>query len=141
MGESTVEGAVRETWEEARARVAVLAPHALLDLPHIGQSYTLYRARLLEGGWAPGPESLEVESFALDALPWDELAFPVIHFALRLFVEDAQAGVRRIHLGVVRWGGHGSRFDPAEYELQGHLAVPLAEATPDPSSDLPGSGA
>lgn len=128
LGESTMAGAVRETWEEARARVSVVAPHALLDLPHIGQTYTLYRARLAEGGFEPGPESLQVELFDLDALPWDELAFPVVHFALRLLVDDRRAATRRLHLGVVAYGGTGSRFDPSSYRLEGHLAVPLADA-------------
>lgn len=36
-GESASEGAVRETWEEARAKVEVLSPFAQLDIPLIGQ--------------------------------------------------------------------------------------------------------
>jgi 8-oxo-dGTP pyrophosphatase MutT (NUDIX family) len=31
------EGAARETWEEARARVSILAPYAHYDIPRIGQ--------------------------------------------------------------------------------------------------------
>jgi len=126
IGESALDGAVRETHEEARARVEILAPHSYLDLPHIGQHYALYRARLAEPAFEAGPESLEVALFDLDALPWDELAFPVIHFALRLLLEDRERGAASLHLGVVRWSGTGSRFDAARYELRDHLRVPLA---------------
>ena len=34
---SAAEGAARETWEEARARVSILAPYAHYDIPRIGQ--------------------------------------------------------------------------------------------------------
>ena len=126
LEESFVEGALRETFEEAEASVEVLAPHALLDLPHIGQNYALFRARL-SSGYGAGAESLETRLFALDELPWDELAFPVMHFALRLYVEDRRAGRHRMHLGIVRWKGQGHRFDVGSYELSGHLAVPVDE--------------
>lgn len=126
LGESLIEGAVRETWEEARARVEVLAPHSFLDLPHIGQCHVFYRARLAAPAFEPGPESLEVRWFTRNELPWDELAFPVTRTCLELWARDRGAGVAHVHHGVVRWLGSGSRFDPAQYELQGHLACPLA---------------
>lgn len=131
-GESLAEGAARETYEEARAHVEVTAPHALLDIPHIAQTYVVFRARFAaaEPGAAPefgaGPESLEVALFALDALPWAELAFPSVSLALRLYVEDRARGVHRVHQGVVHWDGAGSRYDLARYELQRHRADPLA---------------
>src|SRR5262245_45123703 len=59
IGESAVAGAVRETEEEADARVRVIAPYAHFDVPHIGQAYIVYRAELLEERFGPGPESLE----------------------------------------------------------------------------------
>lgn len=127
LGESFVEGALRETREEALAAVEVIAPHSLLDLPHIGQHYALFRARL-RSGFGAGAESLETRLFSLDELPWDELAFPVIHFALRLYVTDRAAGRHRMHLGIVRFNGSGPRFQASSYELQGHLAVPVEGA-------------
>ncbi|MEZ6013758.1 MAG: NUDIX hydrolase [Planctomycetota bacterium] len=125
-GESLAAGAARETWEEAHARVQVSAPHALLDIPHIAQTYVVFRARLLEGGFGPGPESLHVEVVALDAIPWDELAFPSVALALRLYVEDRSRGVHHVHQGVVHWTGAGSRYDLTTYELRAHRADPLA---------------
>lgn len=133
-GESLAAGAARETWEEARARVAVSAPHALLDVPHIGQTYVVFRARFSEPaqatesapGHAPGPESLITELVPFDRIPWGELAFPSISLALRLYVEDRARGSHRVHQGVVHWTGEGSRFDLARYELRDHRADPLA---------------
>jgi ADP-ribose/FAD diphosphatase len=125
LSESVVEGARRETREEALADVEVLAPHAYLDLPHIGQSYALFRARLRTPEFGPGVESLDVEVFEADALPWDELAFPVVHYALELWLADRAAGRRHVHLGSVKWSGAGSRFDPTNCELIDHLGVPV----------------
>jgi ADP-ribose/FAD diphosphatase len=124
--EGIVDGARRETLEEADAAVEILAPHALLDVPHIGQSYKLFRARLVDGRYGVGAESLESRLFAPEEIPWERIAFPVVSVALRLYLEDLRAGGPRVHLGVLRWSGRGSRFDAAQYELLDHLAVPLS---------------
>jgi len=125
-GEGLAAGAARETWEEARARVAVTAPHALLDVPHIAQTYVVFRATLCGTAFGSGPESLHVEVVPLDRIPWDDLAFPSIALALRLYVEDHARGVQRVHQGTVHWSGEGSRYDLTRYELRGHRADPLA---------------
>lgn len=85
QGESTADGAKREAWEEARARLEVKDLLALYDLPHISQVQVFFRAPLVSGDVAPGPESLEVGLFAWDEIPWDDLAFPTVHWALRYF--------------------------------------------------------
>lgn len=126
LDESLWDGAARETWEEARAQVDQTAPHAVLDLLHIGQVYTLFRARMRGPEFAAGPESLEVAWFDLDALPFGELAFPVIEVALRLFLDDLEGGDHHLHLGQLRWSGEGSRFDARNYDLDGHLRVPIS---------------
>lgn len=81
-GESTADGAVREAWEEARARIAVNAILAVYDLPRISQVQILYRAELLSPEIDCGPESLDVRLFAWDEIPWSELAFPTVRWAL-----------------------------------------------------------
>ena len=60
LGESAAEGAVRETWEEACARVRAVAPFAHFDVPAIGQSYVLFRAELAEEGFAVSPASMSL---------------------------------------------------------------------------------
>src|SRR6059036_2638097 len=58
-GETTLQGAARETLEEANARVEVGPLYALYNIPHINQVYILFRARLLDLDFHPGAETLE----------------------------------------------------------------------------------
>ncbi|MEM6674199.1 MAG: NUDIX hydrolase [Planctomycetota bacterium] len=120
-GESSPEGAARETYEESEAEVEILGLHAMLDIPHIAQAYVVFRARLIGTHYGPGDESSEVELVDLDDIPWDDLAFPSVATALRLYVEDRGAGRAQTHIGVVEWNGRGSRFDLAQYTLRDHL--------------------
>ncbi|KAI5083446.1 hypothetical protein GOP47_0003189 [Adiantum capillus-veneris] len=101
LGESAVEGAVRETWEEANAEVDVEAPFAQLDIPRIGQSYILFRAKLKTPSFSPGVESLECALFNIDEIPFDQIAFSSISVALRLYVEDYKRGKLKVHHGVI----------------------------------------
>ncbi|MBP8926531.1 MAG: NUDIX hydrolase [Pseudomonadales bacterium] len=100
--ESTLEGALRETWEEARARVTGESLYTIFDLPHISQVYVFYRARLSALEYSAGPESSAVELFAEDEIPWGELAFPVINVTLERFFEDRQRGEYPVHSAVLR---------------------------------------
>ena len=87
-GETTYQGAIRETWEEARADIEIDGLYLSANLPHINQIYMLFRAKLLNTDFAPGPESLEVELFEESEIPWDEIAFPVISESLKLYFEN-----------------------------------------------------
>jgi len=87
LGESAEEGAVREAFEEARARIAIERLFAVYSIPHIGQVQLFYTARLLSPEVAPGPESAEVGLFEPRAIPWDRLAFPSVRRALARAVE------------------------------------------------------
>ncbi|MEE4362048.1 MAG: NUDIX hydrolase [Pseudomonadales bacterium] len=87
-GETAAEGALRETWEEARANVELDGLYTLFNLPHINQVYLFYRGRLVAPEYDAGPESLAVELVAPEDLPWNELAFPVVRDTLRYWCED-----------------------------------------------------
>ncbi len=91
-GESTWEGAVRETLEEASARVAVEGLYLTVNLPHIDQVYMLFRARLLDLDYSPGEESLEVDLFSREQVPWKRLAFPTVALALERYFDDRERG-------------------------------------------------
>jgi ADP-ribose pyrophosphatase YjhB (NUDIX family) len=91
-GETTYEGAIRETWEEARASIEVQGLYLTANLPHINQVYMLFRAKLLNLNFEPGPESLEVELFDESDIPWSEISFPVIDAGLKLYLENRQQG-------------------------------------------------
>ena len=88
-GETVPEGAARETWEEAQARVHKLSLFGLFNIPHINQVYVLFQAPLVSPEFAAGEESLEVKLVDVADIPWDELAFPVIRRALELYTDSA----------------------------------------------------
>jgi ADP-ribose pyrophosphatase YjhB (NUDIX family) len=81
LGESVEEGAMREAREEARAELELEGLLAVYSIPRIGQVQVFYRARLLNTP-EPGPESLEVMLVTWDEIPWKELAFPSVRWAL-----------------------------------------------------------
>ena len=88
LGEAAEEGARREAWEEARARIEIEGLIAVYSVPRIAQVQLLYAARLLDpAAVEPGPESLEVRLVGWDAIPWDELAFPTVGWVLRRAME------------------------------------------------------
>ena len=90
LHESTRAGAEREAWEEACARIAIDGLLAVYDIPRISQVQLIYRARLVDEAVAPGPESLEVRLFGWDEIPWGDLAFPSVSWALH-HEREAQA--------------------------------------------------
>ena len=45
-----------------------------------------------------GEESLDVQLFSLAAIPWDEIAFPVVKDALRRYVDDVTRGEFQVHV-------------------------------------------
>ena len=91
-GETTQQGAARETWEEARARVSQLDLYRVFDVPYISQVYMFYRCELDQGEFGVGPESLETALYTQDEIPWDEIAFPVVYEALREYFSDVDQG-------------------------------------------------
>jgi ADP-ribose pyrophosphatase YjhB (NUDIX family) len=88
LGETTAQGALRETAEEANANAEVLDLYTFFSLPHISQIYLFYRARLTDLDFSPGEESLETALFEEHEIPWDELAFPVITETLKHYFAD-----------------------------------------------------
>lgn len=82
MGETVAEGAQREAWEEARARIAIDGVLAVYSISRLSQVQVIFRAKMAEPGFEPGPESLEVKQFDWGEIPWDEIAFPSVRWAL-----------------------------------------------------------
>jgi len=86
--ESTEDGARREAWEEARAELLIEGILGVYSVPRISQVHIIYRARLRSPDVAAGEESLEVRLFAWDEIPWDDLAFPSVHWSLQHYHES-----------------------------------------------------
>jgi ADP-ribose pyrophosphatase YjhB (NUDIX family) len=89
LNETTLEGAVREAYEEAKARIEIDRLLAVYSIPRISQVQLIYRARLLNPEIAPGVESIEVGLFRWEEIPWSEIAFPSARWALGHFREVA----------------------------------------------------
>ena len=110
-GETTYEGAMRETLEEANARVGIDELFVTVNLPHINQVYMLFRGRLLDLDFSPGEESLEVGLMTEDQVPWEEMAFPTVSEALKLYFDDRRRGEFAVHmLDIVREAGPRGRY-------------------------------
>lgn len=89
MAETVEEGARREAWEEARARIDLEGILAVYSIARLGQVQVIFRAGLAEPGFAAGPESLEVRLFDWADIPWEEIAFPSVHWSLHRWREMA----------------------------------------------------
>jgi ADP-ribose pyrophosphatase YjhB (NUDIX family) len=82
INETTAEGAAREVLEEAGARVEIEAVLAVYSIPRISQVQVIHAARLTSSELDPGPESLAARLVTWDEVPWDDLAFPSVRWAL-----------------------------------------------------------
>jgi ADP-ribose pyrophosphatase YjhB (NUDIX family) len=100
-GETVAQAALRETLEEARARVELAEMFSVLSVPHVNQVHIFYRARLVDLDFGPGTESLEVELFAESAIPWPEIAFRTVSTTLRHFYADRTSGRFGFHSGEI----------------------------------------
>jgi ADP-ribose pyrophosphatase YjhB (NUDIX family) len=100
--ESAPEGAAREALEEANARVEIEDLYTVYSIPHISQVYMMFRARLLDPDVSPGVESLEVKLVTEDEIPWDTLAFAMVHRTLTHFLEDRKTGLFVPRFGDIR---------------------------------------
>ena len=88
--ESTLEGALRECYEEANAKVIDPELYALYDIPYINQVYVFYRGKLANKEFGPSSESTEVALFSEQDIPWNELAFPVVKAVLKRYLSDRE---------------------------------------------------
>ena len=97
LGESTAEGALRETVEEAGARIELQGLFTVLNVVRVGQLHLYYRARLQDTDFAPGPETIEAKLFLEDEVPWDELAFRTVRETLKHWFEDRRRDQFQLH--------------------------------------------
>ena len=102
-GETVAQAATRETVEEAEARVVDLEFYGLFNITHVNQVYIMFLGRLESPEFGPGAESLEVRLVREDEIPWEELAFPVMHRTLSLYFGDRRRGA---------FGGHMYDISP-----------------------------
>lgn len=98
LGETTAEGAARETVEEAGAQFEMQDIFALMNVAKVGQVHLFYRARLLSESFDPGFETIEARLFNEDEIPWEELAFQTVRETLKLYFADRRSGKFGFHI-------------------------------------------
>ena len=94
IGESLEQGAKREAKEEANLQVQILHLQTTYSLPKIGQVYMLYLGEIINDDFAPMDETLEVKLFSIQDVPWGNIAFSSVTFALEKYVDDYNNGVK-----------------------------------------------
>lgn len=82
LHETTEAGAMREAAEEACTSIVIDGLLGVYTIPRISQVQLIYRAELETGEFAAGEETLELDLFGWDEIPWAELAFPSVRWAL-----------------------------------------------------------
>jgi ADP-ribose pyrophosphatase YjhB (NUDIX family) len=97
LGETTEQGAARETDEEAGARFEMQGLFTVLSVVRVGQVHLYFRARLLDTVFAPGPETIEAKLFLEEEIPWDELAFRTVRETLKHYFADRRRGQFGVH--------------------------------------------
>ncbi len=97
LGETTEQGAIRETVEEAGARIELDGLFSMINVVRAGQIHLFYRARMLDPSLDPGPETIEAKLFPEAEIPWDEIAFRTTRKTLECFFADRRTGAFGIH--------------------------------------------
>ena len=97
MGETSAEGAARETDEEAGASFVMQGLFSVMNVARVGQVHMYYRARLLNAEFAPGYETMEARLFTEAEIPWDDIAFKTVTQTLELYFADRRTGLFGIH--------------------------------------------
>ena len=98
LGETTAEGAARETVEEAGAEFELQDLFTLINVARVGQVHLFYRAKLLSTSFDPGFETMEARLFTEADIPWDELAFKTVRETLLHYFADRKLGRFGFHV-------------------------------------------
>jgi ADP-ribose pyrophosphatase YjhB (NUDIX family) len=85
VGETAEQAAMREAREEANASIVIDRLLAVYTIPRIAQVQIMYLAHLREENFSAGPESVEVMLAGWDEIPWDDIAFPSVTWALEQY--------------------------------------------------------
>jgi len=120
--ETTTEAAIRETWEEAQARVEIDALYTMINVPQIDQVHIFFRARMMDENFGAGPESLETRLFSEEQIPWDDLAFPTVRKTLELYLDERRKN---------QFGTHVTDIIRSPRHIPGHHFGQSVENTSD----------
>lgn len=92
LSETTGEGALRETREEAGVEVDLGSLYTVIDVPHVDQIHVYFLASARNGEVDPGPESLDARYYAIEEIPWNNLSFRSVSTTLKHYIDDLGQG-------------------------------------------------
>lgn len=98
LGETTEQGAARETDEETGATFKIQGLFAVMNVVRAGQVHLYYRAHLLSSTFNPGHETMEARLFTEAEIPWDEIAFQTVKELLTCYFADRRKGSFGVHV-------------------------------------------
>jgi ADP-ribose pyrophosphatase YjhB (NUDIX family) len=98
LGETTAQGAARETDEESGAQYEMQALFTVMNVVRVNQVHFYYRARLLSPVFNPGHETIEARLFTESEIPWDEIAFRTVKETLERYFDDRRQGRFGMHV-------------------------------------------
>jgi ADP-ribose pyrophosphatase YjhB (NUDIX family) len=98
LGETTAQGAARETDEEAGAQFEIQGLFSVMNVVRVSQVHFYYRARLLSTTFNPGHETMEARLFTEAEIPWDDIAFRTVQETLKRYFEDRRKGQFGVHV-------------------------------------------
>lgn len=99
LGETLADGAIRETVEEAGAKIELQDLFTVMNVVRVGQVHLFYRARMIDATLDPGPETLEARLFHEHEIPWDEIAFRTVRETLLHFFACRRNASYPLHCG------------------------------------------
>jgi ADP-ribose pyrophosphatase YjhB (NUDIX family) len=112
LRETTIEAALRETLEEANARINIQSLYVVINLPQVDQVYMMFRSELLDLDFSPGAESLEVKLCSQEEIPWNDIAFGTIRHTLLHYFTDRETGEYPLHVGDIIKEGDRFSYRP-----------------------------
>lgn len=86
--ETITEAALRETLEEAEAKISDTSLYTIINVPHVDQVHIFFLGKLVDGKYGAGIESMEVQLFSEADIPWEEVAFKTVHLTLKHYFAD-----------------------------------------------------
>lgn len=97
LGETTAQGAMRETVEEAGAKIELEGLFTVISVARVGQVHMFYRARLMNDQFAPGFETIEARLYSEEEIPWDDIAFRTVKETLELYFAARRSNSYPVH--------------------------------------------
>ena len=97
LGETIMQGAARETQEEAGAQFQMLEMFTIMNVVRVGQVHFFFRAQLTSPDFDPGHETQEARLFTEQDIPWDDIAFRTVRETLRCYFADRARGHYSLH--------------------------------------------